>query len=231
MIRRTLEHFQAKHSLGLDPRVDTGSPQDKCDDVKRKRANPNSIKLGFALADMADQEKRTPLERLDGRGNMRLVLRLAGWGLAAAAALAIVILASRSENGQRHAAGASDPAQSEAIRVATAPILARADAAERMVRRLEETVKTLSADRDKLLGRVAALERGLEDLTGSIALTQPSRRPAMDLLMMPDRSDALPQPPPPTPATGSAAGRASPGPSPAVDTPPSLAPDQGKERK
>jgi hypothetical protein len=29
--QRESEHFQANHALGLDPRVDTGSPQDKCD--------------------------------------------------------------------------------------------------------------------------------------------------------------------------------------------------------
>ena len=30
--------------------VDTGSPKDKCDHAKRKRAKPDSIKTGFALA-------------------------------------------------------------------------------------------------------------------------------------------------------------------------------------
>jgi hypothetical protein len=28
------EHFQAKHALGLDPGVDTGSPPGKCDHEK-----------------------------------------------------------------------------------------------------------------------------------------------------------------------------------------------------
>jgi hypothetical protein len=35
-----LEHFQAKHALGLDPGVDTGSPLRKCDHSKRKERSP-----------------------------------------------------------------------------------------------------------------------------------------------------------------------------------------------
>jgi hypothetical protein len=44
----SLAHFQAKHALGLDPRVDSGVPQDKCEQTRRKRAKPDSIQTGFA---------------------------------------------------------------------------------------------------------------------------------------------------------------------------------------
>lgn len=176
---------------------------------------------------MAEQEKRTLIERLDGRSDLGPVLRIAGWGFAAAAAVAIAVSAGRSEIGQRRAAVALNPAQSEATRLATSQALTRADEAEREVRRLGETVQALGADRDKLSNRVAALERSLEDLTGSIALTQPARRPAMDLLMAPGSSSGTPLRPPDTsPPTGSVADRASLGQTPPrIDAPISLAPD------
>ena len=39
---------------------------------------------------------------------------------------------------------------------------------ENETRRLSETVQALTADRDRLLARVASLERSLEDVTSSI---------------------------------------------------------------
>ncbi len=181
---------------------------------------------------MADQEKRTQLERRKGRLNMGPVLRIAGWGLAAAAALAIAVFASRSEIGQHRAAIAMNPALSEATRLATTQALTRAEEAEREARRLAETVESLSADRDKLLNRVASLERSLEDLTGSIALTRPARRPAAaDLLLAPENKPNAPtQPPDATLPTGSLPGQASRGQvPPRIDAPMLLAPNHAWE--
>ena len=45
---------------------------------------------------------------------------------------------------------------------------ARAAELESETRRLADTVRMLSVDRDRLLGRLAAVERNLEDMTGSI---------------------------------------------------------------
>lgn len=142
---------------------------------------------------MADQEKHALLPRLNGRLDMGPVLRIAAWGLTAAAALAIAVFASRSDIGLRRFAGAMNPAQTEAARLATAQAFARAEEAERKVQRLTETVQSLSADRDKLLNKVASLERSLEDLTGSIALTRPARRPPIaDQLLAPGSGPASP---------------------------------------
>jgi hypothetical protein len=127
------------------------------------------------------------------------LLRIAAWGLAATGALAIAVFASRSEIGERRislAASASNATQADAARLASAQALARAAEAEREARGLAETVRTLTSDRDQLASRIAALERSLEDLTGSISLTQPlTRRPAMvDMLLPPTGSSLLLRP-------------------------------------
>ncbi len=115
------------------------------------------------------------------------LLRIGAWGLAAAGALAFAVFASRSEIGERRFALAlADRPQSDTARQVTAQALTRAAQAEREARRLAEKVQTLTGDRDQLANRVATLERSLEDLTGSISLTRPARRPAMvDMLLPP----------------------------------------------
>lgn len=178
------------------------------------------------LTDMAGQEKRTPPDRRDRRLDMGPVLRIAAWGFAAAAALAIAVFASRSEIGERRVAVAMNPAETEAGRRATVQALARAEEAEREARRLAEAVQSLGADRDKLLNRVASLERSLDDLTGSIALTQPARRPVTaDLLAAGNRSMSPAQEPDATLPTGSLPDMAGLTPiPPKTDAPRSLAP-------
>lgn len=181
---------------------------------------------------MADQEKHALLQRLGGDLDMGPVLRIAAWGLTAAMALAIAVFASRSEIGLRRVAGAMNPGQTEAARLASAQAFARAEEAEREVRRLTDTVQGLSADRDKLLNRVASLERSLEDLTGSIALTRPARRPPIaDQLLAPGSSLHSPlQPPDAALPTGSLPDRASPALTPpGIDAPMSLAPENPGE--
>jgi hypothetical protein len=189
------------------------------------------------LMKLADPEKRTLPERRNGRLNMGPLdmgplLRIAGWGLAAAAALAIAVFAGRSEIGQHRAAIAMNPALSEATRLATTQALTRAEQAEREAHRLAETVESLSADRDKLLNRVASLERSLEDLTGSISLTRPARRPAAaDLLLAQENKPNAPtQQPDATLPTGSLPGQASLGRTPPKPGAPMLlAPDHAWE--
>lgn len=149
---------------------------------------------------MADQEKGTLRAWLHVRSSMRPKLRIAGWCLAAAVMLAI-LLANWPELGHRRAAVAMNSVLSATTRLANAQNLARPDETERELRQLKETIRTLSAEHDRLANRVAALERNLEDLTGSIALTQPTRRPTIDLLMTPNSQfGAPPQSPSQPPA-------------------------------
>jgi len=127
---------------------------------------------------------------------MRTLWRITLWGMAAAAALALAVIAARSEIGtQRLAAAIADfkwppeygpsqaereEAEREARRAAEAEREARQRAeAEREVRQraeaerererkqLAETVRVLTEDRDRLATRLSALERTLADVTGS----------------------------------------------------------------
>src|SRR5262249_33254757 len=68
------------------------------------------------------------------------------------------------------------------------------------MRRLADVVRALAADRDRLAARVSALERNLDDVTGSIP-----KRPGSEAAT-PGASPLPPSPPPqPPPATPAAA--------------------------
>ncbi len=105
--------------------------------------------------------------------NMRGLWRLALWGSSAAAALTLVVLVQNSENGRQRMAlmlGHDAP-----TRVAAAPATAvRNPEAENELRRQADALRILNADRERLVQRLAALERNVEDITGSVR--QPQRR-------------------------------------------------------
>lgn len=140
------------------------------------------------MADVARQHLTDDEER-PGLGPL---LRLVAWGLAASGALAVAVLAAQSQSdmGERRVAAVTAPlaAQTEATREATAQTFMRVLEAEREAKRLGETVKALTADRDRLAERVTRLEGHIEDLTGSIALIQPAKRGPSDfddLMLLP----------------------------------------------
>jgi hypothetical protein len=95
---------------------------------------------------------------------MRQLWRLVLWGVAAAAALALAVIVSRSEVG----------AQRVTLAIASltgrppAQAAKRAFDAEAEVRRLSEDVRRLAGDRDRLTIRLAAIEQNLDDVTGSV---------------------------------------------------------------
>jgi hypothetical protein len=96
--------------------------------------------------------------------------RLSIWiGLATVAVLTAV-LAARTETGLRRIANLLSPEASEPVRSAriAVPQVAARQVDQEVERRLNEAVRTLAADRDRLASRVAALERNLDDVTGSI---------------------------------------------------------------
>jgi hypothetical protein len=89
---------------------------------------------------------------------MQDLLRLVIWGTCAAAALALAVVSINS---------------SFAVRRTAAPPATAETAAQSMVvasetRRLTEAVQVLAAEREQILSRLSALERGLSDVTGSI---------------------------------------------------------------
>lgn len=86
--------------------------------------------------------------------------RLGFWGGGAIAALLLAVLAVRTDTGARRIAEgiAPKPVTVTEVRPDTS-----AD-----IKRLVESIRTLSGDRDRLLARVTVLERNLEDVTGSV---------------------------------------------------------------
>lgn len=112
--------------------------------------------------------KAAPAAR--GDTDLRGLVRLAGWGAAAVLALMLAVFATRSEPGSRRMAavlGPPPPAQQPE----SPQSAARAAELDFETRQLAAAVRSLSADRDRLLARVTVLERNLEDVTGSIPRT------------------------------------------------------------
>jgi TolA-binding protein len=101
--------------------------------------------------------------------DQRALRRLAIWGTAAAAALLVAALSAHFSAGSRP--GMSTAAASTDAAFPVAPIVAhlaaRSEDLENETRRLTEAVVTLTSDRDRLIMRLASLERSLEDITGS----------------------------------------------------------------
>ncbi|MEA2930595.1 MAG: hypothetical protein QOG38_3023 [Hyphomicrobiales bacterium] len=134
---------------------------------------------------------------------MQLV-RLGVWAGVATIAVLVATIAANTETGIRRIAGLmSTEAPAEPVRGARSPQLTGRFDAELETRRVSEAVRVLSADRDRLLARVAVLERNLEDVTGSISAPPPAAtaKAAPPLPQIPPQAAA----PPPAPAPSAAA--------------------------
>jgi hypothetical protein len=111
------------------------------------------------------------VSRQIGQFDMRALTRVSVWATAAAVALALAALTTISNSGSRRAAAAiaALTGESEAPRrVTAAQLIPNPSDAESERRRLNEAIRLLTADRDRLLTRMGAIERNLDDLTGSI---------------------------------------------------------------
>jgi hypothetical protein len=103
-------------------------------------------------------------DNVERRGLMGLV----GWGCGAAIALLIAALSVRSDGGSQRLTEVLPPVtQTARAALGNKPPAGPRDA-ETDMRWLSATVRSLWADRDRLLARVAVLERTMEDVTGSI---------------------------------------------------------------
>jgi hypothetical protein len=107
----------------------------------------------------------------------RQAWRLSAWAGLALVAVAGAYLAARSEIGAQRLAGVTEskPAATRGTQLAGRPFDAEIEA-----RRLNEAVRLLAADRDRLLARINTLERNLDDVTGSVgqaATGKPSASP------------------------------------------------------
>ena len=96
---------------------------------------------------------------------LRDLFRLVVWGVSAASALFIALYAATTETGRDRLFVAIGEIHEVLMPTGVKPIRPL-DAREG--RRLAETVRSLAADRDRLLARVASLEQSLDGVTGSI---------------------------------------------------------------
>ena len=113
--------------------------------------------------------------------DLRAALKFVAWGAVAASAAAVVILVAQTEPGAQRLAGIiSGPTRAAADSMPVQkvnPLAARLAEAEGEAQRLSETVRRLTADRDKVIARLDALERNAE-VTGSIHTSAPAHDPA-----------------------------------------------------
>jgi hypothetical protein len=141
---------------------------------------------------------------------MQLV-RFGIWAGTATIAVLIAIIAANTETGVRRIATLIAPEQqAEPVRGARGPNIASRFDAELEARKLSESVRILSADRDRLIARVAVLERNLDDVTGSIPANPPAAQkqaPAPLLPQIPPQAMTPPPPQPPPAAAAPAPGR------------------------
>jgi hypothetical protein len=138
--------------------------------------------VGTREAHLASHRRRFDLSEL---------WRLALWGMAAAVALVFLTIAGTSRVGTERMIMAyaqirgTAPPQNQ--NVARAP--------DPETQRLAETVRMLSADRDRLVARIGLLERNINDMTGSIARTPAPAAPS-PALMPPETTAPITEPTP-----------------------------------
>src|SRR5271154_971024 len=94
---------------------------------------------------------------------MQRLLRQAAWGCAAAAALFVAVLSSRSDVGVQRATLAFASLNSQSSQAVKQQF-----EAEAAMPQLAVAVRSLNEDRARLANRLAAVEREMEDMTGSI---------------------------------------------------------------
>jgi hypothetical protein len=134
--------------------------------------------------------------------DMRPLLRIGAWGACAVIAVTGVVYSGRTDAGAERAQVALTTLREMPREIIAHPgiLLAwRPTADDGETKRLAETVRKLTADRDRLATRVATLEQNLTDLTGSIARGQaPAQAAAASSATRPDdKADAFPPPAPP----------------------------------
>jgi hypothetical protein len=148
---------------------------------------------------MADNASGAAFSDDDAHLDLKPILRLGAWGAGAFAALAFAVVVGQSDSAGRRVgtalASLTGSTNEQAAHASGTEMLVRADA-EREAKRLAEAVRVLAADRDRLAGRLAALERNLDDLTGSVARV--AARPAAEPAKVVPAEPAPAVSPPPT---------------------------------
>jgi hypothetical protein len=144
--------------------------------------------------------------------DMRPLLRITAWGACAAIALGAAVMSGRTEVGAARAGAAFAALETAPKTIVAHPsnLLASGPSeADKKALELAETVRSLTADRDRLAEKVATLERSLDDLTGSIA-RDASARAANAAASPPSAASAEDRADSPAPAAASPAAAAAP---------------------
>ncbi len=102
--------------------------------------------------------------------DLRALLRLATWGCVAATALMLAVLSASMATKHQALAPSTTALQ---VPAATVQLTTRQTEPDKAPHQLSEAVSGLTADRDRLVARIASLERNLEDVTGSIKQQAP----------------------------------------------------------
>jgi hypothetical protein len=103
--------------------------------------------------------------------DIRTLLRLSLWGGGAIAAAILAVIFAFAHAGSRQNLPSIAAAPRESIQSSASSVeakSARQTDTENELRSLAESVRTLAADREQLLARLASLERNLQDVTGAI---------------------------------------------------------------
>lgn len=123
--------------------------------------------------------------------------RYAAWGSAACVAFALAMVALASEQGSQRIAAAWRPPPAEAADTVSTLLAGRIGNTELEARRLNELVRTLTADRDRLMTRIASLERNFDEMSGTLTASVTSGSPSRSAFVTPA---ATPAAEPATPA-------------------------------
>jgi hypothetical protein len=102
--------------------------------------------------------------------DMDALWRLIAWGGAAAIALTAVVIISQTQTGVARIRSAVAHAIEPVLAIAQVPrqTVQRVIVDSAETRRLASEVRSLAEDRDRLVARIAHLEHGIHDITGSI---------------------------------------------------------------
>jgi hypothetical protein len=126
-------------------------------------------------------------DRLDGVA----IVRLMSWATAAAIALGVAVLVSLTPTGSQRIGTAVAALAGREVRP-PAQLAARQAEIENDRRSLNEALRLLASDRDRLMTRVGSIERNLDDITGSIK-SQMAARPMPETDSLQESNfDALP---------------------------------------
>jgi hypothetical protein len=120
---------------------------------------------------MAAHKRAATIADDDEQFDRSTALRLGVWGVAAVVAVTLAVLAGRTDLGAKrvHAAYAAITASpGDPPPALVGQLLARTADMEREARRLTESVRALTGERERLTARLGLVEREMGDLTGSI---------------------------------------------------------------